>query len=318
VKPGIVPLRPLGLGEVLDGAVSVIRRYPRPTLGLAAVIAAVTALLQIPLLLATADSPLLDGSAFEPGTQVDLDGALGGFAAGFGASSLLSFLAGVVLAGIITAVVGKGVLGQPISLGESWRQVRPRLWSLLGLAVVVLAIVYGVFVLAVGVGVGITVAAGGVGAVLGVPLALAGAAFAVWAYVRLSLAPSALVLERVGIRQALRRSGALVKGDWLRVFGILLLTVVITTFVSSVLQAPFQVRSFLGGLSGEVGGLTVTDVLLQAVGATIALSLVAPFDAAVRALLYVDRRIRSEALDVQLVAATTAGSTAGAAGPPAG
>ncbi|HSK58429.1 MAG TPA: hypothetical protein VK935_05175, partial [Actinomycetospora sp.] len=41
-KPGVVPLRPLGLGEVLDGAVSVLRRYPRPSLGLAALVALVS------------------------------------------------------------------------------------------------------------------------------------------------------------------------------------------------------------------------------------------------------------------------------------
>ena len=33
-KPGIVPLRPLGVGEILDGAFTSMRRYPKATLGL--------------------------------------------------------------------------------------------------------------------------------------------------------------------------------------------------------------------------------------------------------------------------------------------
>ncbi|MCA1657577.1 MAG: hypothetical protein LC713_07725, partial [Actinobacteria bacterium] len=39
--PGPVPLRPLGVGEMLDGALSIIRRHPRITIGLAAVIVTV-------------------------------------------------------------------------------------------------------------------------------------------------------------------------------------------------------------------------------------------------------------------------------------
>ena len=46
-KPGVIPLRPLGLGEVLDGAVSVLRRYPRPALGLAAIVALVSTLCNV-------------------------------------------------------------------------------------------------------------------------------------------------------------------------------------------------------------------------------------------------------------------------------
>ena len=37
-KPGIIPLRPIGVSEMLDGAFTAIRRNPRATLGLGAVI----------------------------------------------------------------------------------------------------------------------------------------------------------------------------------------------------------------------------------------------------------------------------------------
>jgi hypothetical protein len=299
----VVPLRPLGLGELLDGAVTLVRRYPRPTLGLSAAIALVTTLLNVPLLLTAAGSPLLDGSALEPGSDVDLDGAVGAVVAGFGASALLTFLTGVVLTGVITAVVGKAVLGQPMSLGEAWGSVRPLLGRLIGLALLVVVIVYGVFLGAVALGVAVVAAAGGVGAVVAVPLFVIGGLGAVYAYVRVALAPSVLVLERAGVRQSLRRSGVLVKGDWWRVFGILLLVFVIALFVSSVLQAPFQIGSVLGEFSGDIEPVSTADVLLQSVGSAVALTLVAPFEAAVGALLYVDRRIRAEALDVTLTAA---------------
>ena len=47
------------------------------------------------------------------------------------------------------------------------------------------------------------------------------------------------MLEKVGIREALRRSGVLVRGSFWRIFGILLLAAVIAQVIGSVLQVPF-------------------------------------------------------------------------------
>ena len=306
VKPGVVPLRPLGLGELLDGAVTLVRRYPRPTLGLSAAIALITTLLNVPVLLSLYDSPLLDPtSSIGTGGTADLDAELGGLFAGLGLTSLLSFLSGVVLAGIIAAVVGKGVLGEPMTLRQAWAAVRPLLLRLLALAVVVLVVVWGTFLLAVAASVALGAAAGGPGIAFGVLLSLAAAVLAVHLYVRLALAPSAMVLERSSVVRSLRRSATLVKGDWWRVFGILLLVLVITSFISQVLQTPFAVQSFTAGLSGEPVEYGTTDVVLQSVGSALALTVVMPFSAAVSALLYVDRRMRAEGLDVSLAAAAS-------------
>ena len=310
VKPGVVPLRPLGLGEVLDGAVGVLRRYPRPALGLAAIIAVVTAIVDI-VLLVTAFEPFLtlDEAALERGDTSAIEGALGGAFAGGALGLLLSLLSGAVLTGAITAVVGKAVLGEPLSFGEAWAQVRPRLLPLVGLAVLVLVMVYGVVVLGFAAGIALVALGGGPAAFAAVPLVLAALALAVWLYVRFSLAPCALVLERVGIRASLGRSKVLVARDWWRVFGILLLTVIIGLFVGQVIQLPFAA---LG--AGSPGGifsasndvLSTRNLVASAIGSAIASTLVAPFTAGVRALLYVDRRIRAEGLDVSLAAAAAA------------
>jgi hypothetical protein len=308
-KPGVVPLRPLGLGEVLDGAVGVLRRYPRPALGLAALVAVVTTLVDV-LLLVTAFEPFLtiDTAALDAGDTSALDTALGGAAAGFALSLLLSLLSGAVLTGAITAVVGRAVLGQPMSFGEAWAQVRPRLLPLVGLAVVLLGLVYGVLLLGLVASVAL-VAVGGVDAALvAVPLALATVATAIWLYVRFSLAPCALVLEKVGIGTSLRRSAVLVARDWWRVFGILLLTIIIGLFVSQVVSLPFAALG--AGSDGLLGSpdtvLSTRSLVLSAIGGGIAATLVAPFTAGVRALLYVDRRMRAEGLDVSLSAAAAA------------
>jgi hypothetical protein len=306
-----VPLRPLGLGELLDGAVGVVRRYPRPTLGMSAGIAVLTAVVNLPFLLSLADGPLFDTRRLDQGDTSGLDAQVGGALAGLGIGSLVSFLAGIVLAGVVTAVVGRAVLGQPFTLGEAWRQVRPLLLRLVGLALIVLLLIGGSVAVVTAVVIGAVALAGPVTLVVGVPLVVLALVAVVWLYVRVSLAPCALVLERTGIRTSLRRSGVLVRGSWWRVLGVLLLAQLITGFVAQVLQTPFAAHSFLSAFSSEAPSLSRLDIVLSSVGSALAMAVVSPFAAAVRALLYVDRRIRAEALDVSLTAAAgraTAGS----------
>lgn len=313
VKPGVVPLRPLGLGEVLDGAVAIIRRYPRPSLGLAALVSIVSTLVQI-LLQVTAFRPFLavDSTALESGNRQAFEDAIGGAAAGGLLTGALALLSSAILTGAITAVVGKAVLGQPMTFRETVAQVRPVLLKLVLLSLLVGVIVGAVVLVGAGAGVGVIAAFGGLGALVGIPLVLAALAAGAYTYVRLALAPCALVLERTGIRASLRRSGVLVKGDWWRVFGILALTAMIGAFISLVVSAPFSV---LG--AGSVGGLVDPDtnvlslrsLIATALGGAIASTIVSPFTTGVGALLYVDRRIRAEGLDVSLAAAAAQPAT---------
>ena len=308
LKPGVVPLRPLGLGEMLDGAVGVMRRYPRPTLGMSAAVAVVMALLNVALLL-TVLRPLisLDPSTPLTGDSEELQTLLGGAAAGGLLGGLLALLAGAVLTGILTAVVGKAVLGQPLSVGEAWSSVRPQLWKLVSVSLLIalgVALVASLSVLAAGV---LIAVGGGALALVGVPLAIAGVLGAVYIAVRLSLAPCALVLERVSVRESLRRSWSLVKGDWWRVFGITALTLIIAAFVSVLIQAPFELFGYggLGNLTGDGDALAARTLIASSIGGIVASTIIDPFTAGVRALLYVDRRMRAEGLDVALAAAAS-------------
>lgn len=311
LKPGVVPLRPLGLGEVLDGAVGVIRRYPRPALGLAAIIAIVSVLVQT-LVNATALRPLLEldpVAASDTSSEAFTD-ALGGAFAGLGATALLGLLSGAVLSGAITAVVGKAVLGQSMSLGEAWAAVRPVLLKLIGLSLLTGVIVAGIVAAGTLLS-AVLFAVGSFAIVLGVLLVIATFAAALYAYVRLSLAPCALVLEKTGVTTALKRSAVLVKRDWWRVFGILLLVLMIGGFIGTTLQLPFEVLgagSFGGILDPERDVLSARSLVLSGIGSIITTTLVSPFTAGARALLYVDRRMRAEGLDVALAAAATSRS----------
>ena len=49
-----------------------------------------------------------------------------------GIAGLVSWLAGVLLSGMLTVVVGRAVFGSTIGVGETWARIRGRLPALLG------------------------------------------------------------------------------------------------------------------------------------------------------------------------------------------
>ena len=105
------------------------------------------------------------------------------------------------------------------------------------------------------------------------------------------------------VRAALTRSGVLVRRSWWRVLGVLLLTALVAGAVGQVLQVPFLLLTGdpLEVLTGS--DTSSTGFVLASLGTLVAAVVVGPFAAAVRGLLYVDRRMRAEGLDVALAAA---------------
>jgi hypothetical protein len=289
--------------------VTLIRRYPRPALGLSAALAIISTVLNV-VLAVTLFKPLiafdisaLDNSGTASTNQVD--GAFGGAVFGSLGSGLVTALATLVLTGVVTVIAGRGVLGEPIRLGEAWSIVRAALWRLIGLALLTTLIVYGTLAAGITVAILLVVLLGPVGILLALPLGLGSVCLAAYLYCRLALAPCAVILERAGIRTSMRRSGVLVRRSWWRVFGVLLLASVVASIVGNIIQGPFIVfgiaPSIFGGGAVESGASKL--LVLTYIGAGIAQTVVAPFTAGVRALLYVDRRMRAEGLDVALTAA---------------
>lgn len=274
-EPGIVPLRPLGFGEILDGGYSVVRQYPRVTLGLSAIVVAITNLLAFAVQFVVAyDDGYVDPDVF------------GGISAARAVGWLITGTGVVVLAGMLTSVMGDAVLGRATTIGETWRKVRPRFWTLLGAGIV---------------GFVVPVLALGLLVVPGVFL------WGAWAFVT-----PVVVLERANIRTALRRSWRLAVPDWWRVWGIRAVAWVLGVTIATTITVPATLLA-LGSafISGDGESLTVLPFAIITVGGIIAGTITAPFSAGVISLLYVDRRMRAEGLDVTLmqVAARPAGTT---------
>lgn len=306
VRPGVIPLRPLSVLEILDGAITTIRSYPRATLGLAAVVVTISQLFQFGALwFAMGRISGSINSLPEQPTFDDIIEVTGGAVVGVLISTVVAALAQIVLTGLVTVVVSRGALGRGCSIADAWQVARPQLGRLLGVTVVSGLIVGGVIALGVlpGLAAALADAPTGLVVLLLVVGIMAGLVAGVYLYVALALASPAVVLERQGVRRALARSRALVKGTWWRILGILLLTNIIVTVLAGILALPL---SLLGGATtvfATSDDVSVISLALSSLSTIISGTLTWPFVSAVAALLYIDVRMRREGLDLELARA---------------
>ncbi|MER5623752.1 hypothetical protein ABT061_22215 [Streptosporangium sp. NPDC002544] len=305
MRPGIIPLRPLGLGDILDGAIKLIRSNPKSVLGLSAIAAALSA---IPL--AIGEALLLGSTAATLENLTDRSAPANlpetSFLAQYG-GTLLSYavqlVAVTLLTGVLTRILGRAVFGGRMTAGEAWTLTRSRVPTLFGLVIVSMVAILAPLLLIVGLFAALDAAGAGLSAVViaGLLALLAFVAYAMFITTRLALAPAAAVLERLGVVESLRRSWNLVSGGFWRTLGILLLTQFIAGVIGTLLSLPFTLGgSLLGLLGGGSLGAQIATAVLIAVGATVGAMITYPFQAAVNGLLYADRRMRTEAFDLVL------------------
>ncbi|MGV8977966.1 MAG: hypothetical protein ACOH17_07970 [Cellulomonas sp.] len=310
LQPGIIPLRPLGLGEILDGSFRAIRANPRVMFGLSAAVVAVVVAIQA--VLTWYIGGLLAGALDDLSRSADPTGELG-LADQFGPSlaTILTTpfvaLATTLLTGLLIVSVSRSVIGQKISVGEVGRVARGRIWwvvgftVLLGFAWLVAFSVYGgsIALLARQKQWGALAVVALVG---GLTLLVA----VVWVTVRTLLVPAALMLEGAKFWATIRRAWLLTRGSFWRLFGIYLLVQVIVGIVASIIIYPVSILSMV--LFRDPTLTSFGQIALTSAGSVVAQTLSTVFSAAVIALLYIDVRMRREGLDVELArAAETAG-----------
>ncbi|MBA4859922.1 hypothetical protein H1V43_00725 [Streptomyces sp. PSKA54] len=341
--PGVIPLRPLTVGDILSGAFATMGRYKKPVIGLpAAVFGACSVLVLCAAVIAyfavndtVHELVDLPGGRDPEWDQIEpLVVAL----VCVGLIALVGYvLAAALVQGGMFTVLKNAVVGGPAGFGPVWRQALPRVPALIGTALltglivavpaVLLMIAFasaliGVSLLGSGEG-------GGGGALVAIGLlgALVTAVPAVWLWVKFSLAPAAVVLEKQGPVRALRRSSELVRGRWWPVFGISLLAYVLAAVIAGVIQQGLSLVGMFPAMAGaaSLGPEPEPSEVLSVFSVYIVLALVAQligyiiqttFPPLVTGLLYVDQRIRKEGLAPTLAAAAAAAAATAPAAPP--
>lgn len=311
-KPGAIPLRPLTLGSIYDGAFRIIRFNPAATVGAAVLVTALANLLPI---IVTAVLQFATGISFDAGMEPGDSSASAELSTGDAIAFLgilLSLLGGAVatwfgmvfVTGMIAHVAHAAAVGRRLTLAEAWSATRGKRWRLVGLNLVVGLGWLLATALYAALWVVVIVATGDVLAVVlfGVVTVPAYLCAMFWYWIRIYYLPvPVLMLEpRAGVFSAIGRGYRLTAQQFWRTFGIALLTYVITAIAGGILTTPV---SFVGQLAAvalpEAGWLIL--IVTNSVAYVIQYAFVAPFTAVVVALQYLDQRIRKEAYDVELM-----------------
>lgn len=303
-KPGAVPLRPLRLGDILDGAFAIVRYNPGATVGSSVVVAGVAMLVPLAVTALLTLTVGLSLDRLESG-DVGLAQATGLIAA-YGSllvGMLLQWLGNLLVTGMNAHVALAAAEGRRLTLGQAWAATRGRRWRLLLLVLVLSSLWAAAAALVVGV---VVVAAFvlpvGWAVTVGVLVALAALLASCFCWVRLYyLAVPPLMLEGVGVRGALGRAWVLTRGQFWRTFGIALLTLVMASVVGGIISTPIAVLGQVALVADPGGAGLLLYTVAAALAQVVSAALVAPFVTTVTSLQYLDQRVRKEAFDVELL-----------------
>lgn len=262
-----MPFPHLGLGGIWNAAARTIRRNPAAMLGfglIEAVLILASSLLVSQLMANTSLGDSLDGVASR------LDGSL---LVATITGLILSTIVGSVGAAALPYVVERAALDQRTSFSGALAFGLSRFWRVLGLNVLLATAVLASLVLVAA----LSLLNGPLAVIAGLALCVALIHFGI----SLCLGTSALVIENLGIINSLLRSRMLVKGTWWRIFGILLVTGLLTGVLSNAVNLVIN------------GAVAASDVRTRVTSAAVGV-ITAPFTSGVVVMLYLDRRIRTE------------------------
>lgn len=309
-KPGLLPLRPLSFGTLLWAPFRTLRRNPAATFGSGLIVQLVSVIATAAVVVPFAIFAI---GRIESTSEADLDAVLAGTFGGFFLLMLvpvaITLVAAAFLQGVMVLEVASGTLGERLGFGALWRRTAKRIWPLIGWTALVAAALIAAIAALVGiivVAAGISPTALGVSILVAVLLGLGLAVLGAWIGVKLSLVPSAIVLEHAGLGTAMRRSWRLTDGYYWRTFGILLLVSVILNVAAQVVVQPISlVGTILAVIIDPTGAGTAITITIVTTVVTMILSVLigaitAVVQAALVAVVYIDLRMRKEGLDLEL------------------
>lgn len=328
-KPGVIPLAPLRVSDILSGAFATIGRYWKPLIGVALTLFGAATLVMVVALVVAASAVASQWDELTSGSSSSPDAELVPLAVAFGVlmavGMIVYLLASAMMQAAVPVVLQEAVLGRPVRFGEVWKRAWARVWSIIGTVFLTGLIMLVPMAPLLAAFAGLMVYAVSLGDEDGaLPVALVGslvglliAPVAMWLWVRFCLAPTVVVFENQRPLAALRRSAQLVRGTWWRVFGIMLLGLGLAAMIGFMIQMPFQMIGVLPGLfdPADMGSEPSNGALIAMFGGVMVLSFISQMISQlitmilpplVTGLLYVDLRIRTENLGPVLAGAAGA------------
>ena len=257
-------MRPLGLGETLDGAIKLTRDHIGPLVVIVLVVSIPIEI--IVFLVSSSTSEIQDGQA----VYTD-DGA---YVAGQIVNAVLRQLASTFVTIGCFHVIAEAYLGRDAGAGDSLKFAGRRLPKIIwtGLILLVLTIVLLLSIV-----------------LLFIPL--------IWFFYASALTFPVLLVEGTSGFAAIKRSTQLVKNRWWATFGRLLIASLIAGVTAGLLAA------VLGGIfTVATPDSTIAVLSAQGLAQVIASALTLPFVSAVTIVAYFDLRVRKEGFDLAVLA----------------
>ena len=305
-KPGIIALRPLSFGEILEGSFALFRRNAATVLGIAAVMALIQAVLTTVMLMVGAGGSVRKAAQalqWQPPASADTpEELIAAFSdiqlvlLAIGVAAIASAFMSLIGTGLFTVVTAEAVMGKKITPGIAWAKVKGRIGALLLSTILAFALFILIVAAIIGV-VGLSVAVGQ--EQLAVLAGFVGVVFLIRATFKLTLINTAVVLEKVSPVKALKRSWALTKGAWWRTFGMVVVSSIAAAIVASIVSLPLVSLGTASGVSSDgvtPGAIVAGNFLSTFVQGVISL----PFVSAAISLIYIDLRMRKEGLAEKL------------------
>jgi hypothetical protein len=286
-------LRPLAFGEILDGAFTLYRRNFLLFVG--------TSLLLSLALIAVVIVVGRTGGAM---AEV-MPGPIAAVVIGLVSVAVLAMA--TLLWGALTWQASQAYVGRPVSLGEGMSAGGRSAMTLVG-AVILGLLAFGVtlycvvFVMSIFITlmVSMKITALSIAAFV-LTLAVIMAVFFLISALFFAVVP-AVVLEELGPLDAIVRSLRLAKGALARITGVLAVTLLISYLpVLGVLLLTGGLQGALSPWAAQAAGQSTSAVLVEQLLTWLVGLLTTPFVFSVLVLLYYDRRVRTEALDVEML-----------------
>jgi hypothetical protein len=257
-----LPLRQMGIGELVDGAIKLYRRDWLTLMGIAALALIPVTFIQVWV------TQIAVGSLNEFATQAEfaaMTSQIIVITLVFVAVQLLIVQPFLVAA--ISRAAADAYLGERVTLGRTLRYALSRLPAILWITIITSVLTIIGFILLIVPG--------------------------IIAAVRLSLTPAVLVVEDVRGTKAVGRSWRLTAGHSWRVLGTLILSGLIGAIGAAIIQIPTETISTMVGPDGWP---------VSALGSVLASVLITPFSLLIVVLLYFDLRVRKEGFDIEVMA----------------
>jgi hypothetical protein len=281
-------LRPLGFGEILDGAFTLYRRH-----FVAFFLTSLIPFAPVVLIYTQWMSTLMEADPEAAAEYV-------GLAVLFG---IVSMVAMVVAIGALTHQVAKAYAGEPVSVRDGFRGGLRRFFALFGAGIVGYVAMLAVIAIIGAAAAVVTPIAAMLGGVAGVLITLitgiAAIVMTALTFSSLFAIIPAVVVEEKGPIGALKRSWQLARGGHMRILSVLGVSWLIT-------MLPVLGIAFVAGFAAafmdpeSLATATTGELWVQNVIGSISGTVTFPFWVAAMVLLYYDRRIRAEGYDLEV------------------